>query len=92
LAKCWDVKHIISLLWPNLWMTKFTQIDLHVSHTNKSLNLNKCSVMQDNNGNADNRYIPIILKFSGYQQSRFKKSNEQIIINYRYISGIITLK
>jgi len=45
------------------------------------------------NGNGDSSYIPNILKFSGYQANQFsKKSNEQIIINYTYTNGIITLK
>jgi len=69
-------------------MTNYTQIDLHVdlSHTNKSLDLNKCSIMQEKNGNAcDSWYIP------SYYTEVFRLSTK-IIINYRYTSEIITLQ
>jgi len=59
-------------------MTNFTERDLHVSHTNKSLNLNKCSIMQEKNVNGDSWYIPSILKFSCYQPSQFSKNKMNI--------------
>jgi len=79
----------------NLLMKNFAQIDLHVNHTNKSLNLNKNVLLCRKNGNGYSWYIPSTLYTEMFRlstKSILKKSNEQIIINYRYTRGIITLK